>query len=365
MKKISKGNGQKGKRKREHRIGLTLLYAAVVFCVLLITILISGLMMVLLARYEIITNNVTPGDQLVPFILYMSLISLIVGAIVSFATGKMPLKPIIRVADKMMELKQGNFSTRLKFGYPLNQHSTFKELAESFNTLAEELENTKLLRSDFVNNFSHEFKTPIVSIAGFAKLLKRGELTEEQKKDYLDIIEEEALRLSYMATNVLNLSKVENQTILTEVSAFNLSEQIRSAVLLLERQWTKKNIEFRLDFEEYNIEANEELLKQVWINLLDNAIKFSLEDGVIEVAIAEGESDFSICVSNFGEEIPPKSLDKIFHKFYQADESHHKEGNGVGLAIVSRIIELHQGKVEAFSGDGKTTFVVELPKEQQ
>lgn len=133
-----------------------------------------------------------------------------------------------------------------------------------------------MLRSDFINNFSHEFKTPIVSIAGFAKLLRRGNLTDEQKEEYLEVIEEESLRLSAMANNVLNLTRVENQTILTEVTRFNLSEQIRGAVLLLAEKWTPKNLYMDMQFGEHMICANEELLKQVWINLLDNAIKFRI-----------------------------------------------------------------------------------------
>ena len=228
--------------------------------------------------------------------------------------------------------------------------------------LAEELQNTEMLRSDFINNFSHEFKTPIISIAGFAKLLKRGNLSEKQKLEYIDIIEEESLRLSYMATNVLNLTKVENQSILTDIMEFNLSEQIRSSVLLLENRWTKKHLEFSLEFEECNIFANEELLKQVWINLLDNAIKFSQEYGLIEVKIKEEQETYKVSVANAGYEIPQESMDKIFNKFYQADESHASEGNGVGLAIVKKIVELHKGSVVVESKNGITVFEITLNK---
>lgn len=154
--------------------------------------------------------------------------------------------------------------------------------------MAEELENTQMLRSDFINNFSHEFKTPIVSIAGFAKLLRRGNLTDAQKEEYLAIIEEESLRLAAMATNVMNLTKVENQTILTDLTTFNLSEQIRACVLLLEEKWSRKELDLDLEFPEYTIRANEELLKQVWINLLDNAIKYSPNYGEIGVRIPRG-----------------------------------------------------------------------------
>ena len=178
------------------------------------------------------------------------------------------------------------------------------------------------------------------------------------------------MRLSYMATNSLNLTKIENQSILTEVTSFNLSEQLRSSILLLERDWTKKNIQLDLRFDEYTIEGNEEMLKQIWINLLDNAIKFSDFGGTITVDIdvtpaAKGESDIiSVSITNYGTEIPLEKQDKLFHKFYQADESHASAGNGIGLAIVKLITELHEGRVFVNSNNGQTTFIVELPKEQ-
>ena len=163
-----------------------------------------------------------------------------------------------------------------------------------------------------------------------------------------------------MATNVLNLTKVENQTILTGVTEYNLSEQIRSCVLLLENRWIKKHLEFSLEFDEHEICANEELLKQVFINLIDNAIKFSPEYGTVEIKIEKMNNHYNITVSNTGEEIPKESIEKIFNKFYQADESHAAEGNGVGLAIVKKIIELHKGKVDVKSEYGVTTFEIYL-----
>ncbi len=228
--------------------------------------------------------------------------------------------------------------------------------------MAEELENTELLRSDFINNFSHEFKTPIVSIAGFAALLKRGNLTEEQQAEYAGVIEEESLRLAALATNVLNLTKVENQTILTDVTEYNLSEQVRSCVLLLERKWERKHIEMELAFDEYEICANEELLKLVWINLIDNAIKFSREYSAVHIRISATEERLTVEIKNTGNPIPAESMERIFHKFYQADESHASEGNGVGLAIVKKVVDLHQGNVCAESGSECTSFTVRLPR---
>lgn len=295
----------------------------------------------------------------------MSVINLLVGLCVAAFTNRIILRFINRIIDGMNCLAGGDFKVRINFGKLFGKHPAFAEISDSFNRMAEELDNTEMLRSDFINNFSHEFKTPIMSIVGFTKLLKRGSLTDQQRAEYLDIIEEESMRLAAMATNVLNMTKVENQTILTNVTAFNLSEQIRSSILLLEPKWTRKNIEFELVFCEYMIAANEELLKQVWINLIENAIKFSPEYGVITVCAEEREDTLSVSVRNLGREIPAKQQKRIFDKFYQADESHASEGNGIGLALVKGVVELHCGKVSVKSEDQTTIFTVELPKNLQ
>lgn len=226
--------------------------------------------------------------------------------------------------------------------------------------MAEELASVEMLHSDFINNFSHEFKTPIVSILGFAKILKKGNLDDEQKQEYIDIIEEEAQRLSYLANNVMNLNKVQNQVALTNLTTFNLSEQIRASVLLLENEWSKKQTELTLDFDEYYVTASEELLKEVWINLLDNAIKFSKEKGKVSVSISESAGSISVSVSNDGS-ISPENITHVFDKFYQVDRSHSTKGNGIGLAIVKRIVELHHGSVFVTSQSDVTTFTVKLP----
>jgi signal transduction histidine kinase len=219
-----------------------------------------------------------------------------------------------------------------------------------------------MLRADFINNFSHEFKTPIVSIAGLTRIINRGAVTEEEKREYMRIIEEESVRLADMATNVLNLTRVENQAILSEKSRFNVSEQIRSCLLLAESKWSKKEIDLELDLEEYSIRANEELLKQVWINLIDNAVKFSPIGGKITIKILNTGSRLRVEIANQSPPIPEDRINDIFKKFYQLDTSHHTDGNGIGLAIVKKIVDLHCGAVTVKSGYGVTTFTVVLPK---
>ncbi|HHY65388.1 MAG TPA: HAMP domain-containing histidine kinase, partial [Clostridiaceae bacterium] len=288
---------------RKHRFALTLLFSGVVFFFLILTMMVVGCIIIFLIHHGVL-EPIGSGPRFYRLIVRMMIASVAIGSILTAVASRIPLKPVNAIINAMNRLASGDYKTRLHFGRYLSKHPTAIEISRSFNNLAEELERTEILRSDFINNFSHEFKTPIVSIAGFAKLLKHGNLTDEQKMEYINIIEEESLRLSAMATNVLNLTKVENQTILTDVTEFNLSEQIRNCVLLLENKWTKKNMIPELDFGEHMINANEELLKQVWINLIDNAIKFGDEGTSFNISITETENRILVSVADTGIEIP-------------------------------------------------------------
>jgi len=349
-----------GRAKAEHRFSLTLLFALIVFIVLAVALSLASLLVYFLVKLGVIVSV----DEQVDFgiiLLLMSAISLVIGFGITVLLGKIPLRPINKLVNGMNSLAKGDFKTRLEYRGPIENHPTFNEITVSFNKLAEQLENTEMLRSDFINNFSHEFKTPIVSIAGFAQILESTELTEQERAQYIGAIREESRRLASMATNVLELTKVENQAILTDVSRFNVSEQLRSAFVLLEGKWSKKAVELDFEFDEHYIVGNEEFLKQVWINLLDNAIKFVDEGGVISAKITPSASNLRFDISNTGATIPKEKQKYIFNKFYQADESHSTKGNGIGLAIVKRIVELHNGSVSVKSEDGITTFSVFLP----
>lgn len=349
------------KQDRKERFSLSILFSVIVFTVQVVSVLVAAGLLWLLTKLGVLEPLGIFEGTGSWLILFMIVVSSIIGMVLSFLTRNIPVQPFNKLINNMNRLAAGDFQVRLQFGKLLQGNPAFDELTESFNTMAAELQNTELLRSDFINNFSHEFKTPIVSIAGFAKLLRRGKLTQEQKEEYLAIIEEESLRLSAMATNVLNLTKIENQTILTDVTSYNLSEQLRSCVLLLEERWSRKELELELAFDEYSITGNEELLKQVWINLLDNAIKFSPDTGEIAVRIWEDQKKICVSVTNYAEDIPGEKIGRIFDKFYQAEESHSAKGNGVGLAIVRRVVQLHKGTVSVQSGNGVTTFTVTLP----
>lgn len=347
---------------RKNRVSLTVMFMVVIFLILLAAITIASIIVYMLVYFEVMGSRDTLG--LADIALLMIATSTVIGAAVAFWVIKFPLQPLNRLINKMNSLASGDYDTRLEYNGMIAAVPSFKELSESFNKLATELCNTEIFRNDFINNFSHEFKTPIVSIVGFAGLLKSDEINDEEKKLYVEAIEEEAVRLSSMAANILTLSKVESQTILSDTAKFNLSEQLRSCILLLENEWSAKNIEIQVDFDETEIEANEELLKHVWINLIDNAVKFTPRCGTITVDIDKSDGDILVSVVNTGADIPSEKIEKIWTKFYQADESHSTKGNGIGLAIVKRIIELHGGSVAVKSLDGTTSFTVSLPEKR-
>lgn len=345
------------KKERKTRFSLTLLFSGLAFGVLIVSLVVAIGLFYGLSLLHLFPEQWEGGMQV---LLFMAAVSLIVGTGISLLWSSIPLNPINLLINQMNRLAGGDFSARLHFNQRASHIRAFSEVEDSFNTMAEELENTQVLRSDFINNFSHEFKTPIVSIAGFAKLLQRAELDENQRAEYIGAIVEESMRLSYMATNVLNLTKVENHSILTDVTEYNLSEQLRSGVLLLESDWTEKNLELDMEIPEIFVVANEELMKEVWVNLLHNAVKFSPEGGVLRVRIFREPQSLRVAISNAGD-ISPEDQRRIWQKFYQADKSHSSQGNGVGLAIVKRIVELHRGTAAVSSENGTVTFTVTLP----
>ncbi len=349
------------KENRKQRLSVTLLFSAIVILIFIAVLLLVSFGLYFLYRLGILSDLQSVGDQISEMLVIFAVSSLVAGSCITLLISRFPMQPVNKLINIMNQVASGDFSARIQIPRPWNRHPAISELSESFNKMAEELQNTELLRSDFINNFSHEFKTPIVSIAGFAKLLKREQLTPQQM-EYVQIIEEESLRLSQMATDVLNMTKIENQNILTDVTTYNLSEQLRTCILLLRSKWEAKEIEFSLELEERDIIGSEELLQHVWLNLVDNAIKFSPDRGSIEITLQEYPDFTEVSVANTGIEIPPEKQQKIFNKFYQADESHAAQGNGIGLAVVKKIIDLHKGSVTVRSENGATVFSVRLPK---
>lgn len=336
--------------------GLNLILTSVVFIIIFSTMCIVGLIISFLYNNNLFSSIEVPKPLYI--LLFIAILSIIIGSVLTFIFSKIPLKPINKLIIATRELSNGNFNIRINFDHP----KELKELSNSFNNMAKELSSVELLRNDFVNNFSHEFKTPIVSLRGFAKLLKNDNLTKEERDEYLDIIISESDRLALLATNILNLSNIENKTINTSKSTFDLSEQIRQSILLLESKWSIKNVEINIDLDETKYIGNEELLKQVWVNLIDNSIKFTNNGGKIDIQLMSFEDSKVFKIRDTGIGMSQKTKKHIFDKFYQGDTSHTIEGNGLGLTMVKKIIELHNGLIEVKSQLNKGTIItVTLP----
>ncbi len=325
-----------------------------VFIILLVTVLVFSGIEILLERTRIM--DVTYGRFVV--MLICAAASIVIGGFITAVSIRLPMLPIKKLIRGMTRLANGQYEERMKF----TETSAMKELGDAFNSLASELQNTEMLRSDFVNNFSHEFKTPIVSIRGFARILQRPDLTAQQRQEYLDIIVDESTRLANMATNVLNLTKIEKQTILANRQAFNLAEQLRRCILLLEKKWSSKDLEINAELTENIYTGDEELLKEVWLNLLDNAIKFSPDGALLHVRLTGSASHLAVTVCNHGPQITPEQMKRLYDKFWQGDVSRASEGTGIGLSIAKKVVDLHGGRIEVSSTPEETAFTVYLPR---
>ena len=285
-----------------------------------------------------------------------------IGTGISFATMRIWVGRITRISQAMRDIAKGNFKKRVPEKKETEAITEIGDLERSFNQMARDLEGIEMFRNDFINNFSHEFKTPIVSIRGFARQLQSGSLTDEQKKEYIDIIVSESERLSIMSQNVLLLTKLENQNIVTEKTEFYLDEQIRKCILLLEKSWSEKNIELDIELDEIKYVFNEEMLSHVWINLLSNAIKFTPESGKIRCSLKKVNEGAIFEIEDNGNGMTDDVKSRIFEKFYQGDSSHSTMGNGIGLNIVQRIVYLAGGTVEVQSEPKKgAKFTIYLP----
>ena len=271
----------------------------------------------------------------------------------SFRLSK-PVQVLTRAHEKVQE---GDFTVRL----PDNQPGEMGELMRSFNDMTEALGSTAYLQKDFISSISHEFKTPIASIRGFARLLQMPGITEEQKAEYISMIAQESDRLSRLSETLLRLSALEQQTALASHATFSLDEQLRQVILRLEPTWSQKDIGWQLELNEVSITSDQELLNQVWVNIIQNAIKFSPEGSDIEVRVFR-EGNAIVEIQDHGCGMTEEAQARIFDKFYQADKSRKQEGVGLGLSLVRRIVDMLGGSITVQSAvDEGSTFRVELP----
>ena len=333
---------------------LRLYFIVCIFAILCVTLGVSALLTLLL---EWLTNT----HFTVPTIVWMVLFSVVLGGGLSIIMSRFFLRPVTRMGRAMERVAAGDFTVRLDNPGALGE---MRDSYAPFNPMTRALAATETLQSDFISNVSHEFKTPINAIEGYAMLMQDAGNDPALQREYADKILLSTRRLSELVNNILLLSKVDNQTMPLEKHPYRLDEQLRRAILLLERKWTQKQIEWDVDMDEATYTGNESLMLHVWVNLLDNAIKFDPVGGEIRLRLHCESTCIRITVSDNGPGIPKDQQSAIFERFYQADGSHKSEGNGLGLALARRIVRMCGGEISVSSEPGKgSCFTVELPRE--
>lgn len=291
-------------------------------------------------------------------VILTMIVCIVLGSLLTVFVSNRITKPIRELNSATNLVARGNFKVRVAE----TKDKEYAQLIRNFNRMAEELSGIETLRGDFISNVSHEFKTPLASIQGFAKLLQDDSLSPEERREYTQIIIHETSRLSKLTSDILRLSKLENQSTIPNKKRFSIDEQIRKILLVLEPEWTKKNIDLDISLDTVYYFGNEELMAQIWQNIINNAIKFTPENGHIGVRLFSNEKNITAMITDDGPSIPPETAAKIFDKFYQGDNSRKTEGNGLGLALVKRIVDLCGGGLRVETPySGGACFIVELP----
>lgn len=304
-------------------------------------------------------ERLVPSSASIPRLIQLIIFSLVIALIATRLMSKMFFDPIKELRLGMQKIADGKFDTRLE---TKSNSEEIQELFAGFNMMANELEAPEILQTDFVSNVSHEFKTPINAIEGYTTLLQGTDNIDEIENGYIEKILFNTKRLSSLVSNILLLSKLENQKIQTHREKYSLDEQIREDILALESLWEPKDIEFDVDLDTVDYYGNKSILHHVWSNLLSNAIKFSPNGGTIKMRLLKDNKKITFVIEDNGPGLSEEAQKHLFDKFYQADTSHKEEGNGLGLALVKKILSLCDGEISAENmKDGGCRFTVTLP----
>ena len=306
------------------------------------------------------SENISAAAKLTAVnILFLSTICTVADGIRRKFTVDRPVRQITEAAQRII---QGDFSARIQPMRIPDSEERFSEIIDCFNKMTEELSGIETLRTDFIANVSHELKTPLAVMQNYGTMLQQPDLTEEKRLEYAKAITDACRRLASLITNILKLNKLENQQIFPSVEEYDLGEQLCDSLLQFENVWEKKGIEIDADIaENVPIQADAELLSLVWNNLLSNAFKFTESGGTVSVTLTTDEHYAIVKVSDTGCGMTPEVGAHIFEKFYQGDTSHSTQGNGLGLALVKRVVDIMHGEISVESSLGKgSTFTVKM-----
>ena len=297
------------------------------------------------------------------FLALLAVTCVLLGTLISVAIAHHAVTPVTDLSKAMERVAEGDYTVKLATRYPIGELS---DLSRNFNRMVQELNSTEILHSDFISNVSHEFKTPLASISGYATLLQDDSLSDEERNEYIEIIIKSAKDLSSMTGNILNLSRLETQTIISEKEYFSVDEQIRQIILRAEPAWSAKKLTIEPELDSITWYGNQELTAHIWSNLLDNAVKFTPSGGEIDITARLEPDWLTVTFRDTGIGMSSEVQAHIFDKFYQGDTSHAAEGNGLGLALVLRILQMTGGSISVESALGKgSAFTVRLPRKQE
>ncbi|MBR6735295.1 MAG: HAMP domain-containing histidine kinase [Oscillospiraceae bacterium] len=292
------------------------------------------------------------------------LLSAIFTAIDGYRRHVMIDVPAKRITDAAKKFMQGDFSVRIQPIHSLSDEDHFNEIISCFNQMAEELSGTETLRTDFIANVSHELKTPLAVMQNYASMLQNPDITAEEQIEYAKNISGASHRLANLISNILKLNKLENQQIFPKAEPYDLGEQLCECLLVFEDAWDKKSLDIETDIEEsVTVDSDREMMSLVWNNLFSNAVKFTPEHGKISLRLYTDGSDAVVEIADTGCGISNEVGRRMFDKFYQGDTSHATQGNGLGLALVKRVIDITHSSISVESEVGKgTTFTVRMPR---
>jgi two-component system, OmpR family, phosphate regulon sensor histidine kinase PhoR len=350
------------KRERQRLIG----FAWFIFVLIFVSSMIAAAFFLTGFVYKFVDWSPSPLlTQIINTLLGLLFTGAMIGVVSKFARSKgwLPEMTVFApILDALERIARGDFSVRLANEFEDNQ--MVSKLASSVNKMALELDQMENMRQEFISNVSHEIQSPLTSIRGFAQALENDQLTNEERHHYLNIIEEESTRLSRITEDLLRLASLESDKVKFEPKSYRLDKQIRSLILACEPQWKNKLIDMEVSLEELMINADEDLLSQVWINLIHNSIKFTPQAGSIKVMLHPQGDQVEFRISDTGMGISDEDRTRIFERFYKADRSRASSGggSGLGLSIVKKIVDLHTGTIAVESNVGVgTTFIVSLP----
>lgn len=292
----------------------------------------------------------------------VALISLIFTTVDTIRRKLTVERPVKRITEAAEKIVQGDFSVRVKQQGKFGTDETFNRVIDCFNKMAEELGSVETLRTDFIANVSHEMKTPLAVMQNYGTLLQAPDLSEEKRIEYAKGVTDSSRRMADMMTNILKLNRLENQQIYPKVAEYDLGEQLCECLLQYENVWERANIEIETDIEEnVRVNTDAELLSLVWNNLLSNAFKFTEAGGTVSVSLTTTENHAIVKIKDTGCGMSKETGAHIFEKFYQGDTSHSVQGNGLGLALVKRVIDIMQGEIGVESAVGVgSTFTVKI-----